>query len=69
MNTLIVKDAYNIPRIQDTLDYLKGTVWFTWLDLKSCYWEVELNETSKTLTAFTVGLLGFYECPLGLQIP
>ena len=39
------------------------------LDLKSGYWQVELDDESIPLTAFTVGPLGFYECvrmPFGL---
>ena len=42
---------------------------FTSLDLQSGYWQVEMTEASKPLTAFTVGPLGFYECvqmPFGL---
>ena len=42
---------------------------FTSLDLKSGYWQVELDEDSIPYTAFTVGPLGFYEClrmPFGL---
>ena len=42
---------------------------FTSLDLQSGYWQVELTEASRPLTAFTIGLLGFYECvqmPFGL---
>ena len=42
---------------------------FTSLDLKSGYWQVEMEEESKPLTAFTVGPLGFFECermPFGL---
>ena len=51
------------------LDSLQGSQWFSSLDLKSSYWQVEMDEESKPLTAFTVGLLGFYECkrmPFGL---
>ena len=36
------------------------------LDLKSGYWQVELDEESIPLTAFTVGPLGFYE---GVRMP
>ena len=50
----MVKDAYSIPQIQDTLDCLQGRVWFTLLDLKSWYWQVELKEVNKALTAFMV---------------
>ena len=38
-------------------------------NLQSGYWQVEMTEVSKPLTAFTVGPLGFYECvqmPFGL---
>ena len=46
-----------------------GAIIFTSLNLKSGYWQVEMEEESKPLTAFTVGPLGFYECehmPFGL---
>ena len=54
LNTLILKDAYNLPRITKTLACLNGSQWFTSLDLKAGYWQVELDEDSKPLTAFTV---------------
>ena len=44
------------------IDYLAGSKWFSVLDLKLGYWQVELDEESKPLTAFTAGPLGFYEC-------
>ena len=55
--------------LRTTLDSLNGAKIFSSLDLKSGYWQVELEEESIPLTAFTVGPLGFYECvrmPFGL---
>ena len=69
LNNRPIKDGYSLPRIEDTLDCLHGAVWFSTLDLKSGYWQVELEEEAKPLTAFTVGPLGFWECehiPFGL---
>ena len=69
LNNRTIKDGYSLPRIEDTLDCLHGAVWFSTLDLKSRYWQVELEEEAKPLTAFTMGPLGFWECecmPFGL---
>ena len=52
------------------MDCLNGAEWLTSLDLKSGYWQVEMEEDSKALTVFTVRPLGFYECermPFGLM--
>ena len=62
LNNQTVKDAQSLPRIEDSLDCLDGATIFTSLDLQSVYWQVEMTEASKPLTAFTVGPLGFYEC-------
>ena len=59
LNNRTVKDGYSLPHIEDTLDCLHGAVWFSTLDLKSGYWQVELEEEAKPLTAFTMGPLGF----------
>ena len=58
----MIKDAYSLPRIEESLDCLNGTCIFSSLDLNSGYWQVELDDKSIPLTAFTVGPLGFYEC-------
>ena len=62
LNTRTVKDGYSLPIIEDTLECLHGAVWFSTLDLKCGYWQVELEEEAKPLTAFTMDPLGFWEC-------
>ena len=66
MNTKLIKDAYSLPQIEESLDCLNGTCIFTTLDLKSWYWQVMLDEEIIPLTVFRVGPLGFYEC---IQMP
>ena len=69
LNARTIKDAYSLPRIEESLDCLNDACIFSSLDLKSGYWQVELNDDSIPMTAFTVGPLGFYECvwmPFGL---
>ena len=62
LNARTVKDAYSLARIEDSLDSLNGSCIFTSIDLKTGYWQVEMDPKSIPLTAFTVGPLGFYEC-------
>ena len=69
MHARTIKDVYSLPRIDETLDCLNGAEWFSSLDLKSGYQQVEMEKDSKAFTAFTVGPLSFYECecmPFGL---
>ena len=69
LNNWTVKDAYSLSQIDETLDILQGSQWFSSLKLKSGYWQVKMDEESKPLTAFMVGPLGFYKCermPFGL---
>ena len=70
LNNRMVKDAYSLPRIEDSLDCLNGARNFTSLDLKAGYWQVLMSEESIPNIAFTVRPLGFYECvhmPFGLM--
>ncbi|CAC5402085.1 Transposon Ty3-I Gag-Pol polyprotein,Transposon Ty3-G Gag-Pol polyprotein [Mytilus coruscus] len=62
------KDAYPLPRIDDSLDHLAGNKWYSTLDCCSGYWQVELAENDKHKTAFATrrGLFQFRVMPFGL---
>ncbi|GFT04898.1 retrovirus-related Pol polyprotein from transposon 17.6 [Trichonephila clavipes] len=69
LNDVTKKDSYSLPRIDDTLDTLVGNTWFSILDLKSGYWQVEFHPDDKEKTAFTTGqgLGQFKVMPVGLR--
>nr|ATA66769.1 Pol, env [Haliotis discus hannai] len=70
LNNRTIKDSYALPRIEELLDCLGGMKYFSVLDMKSGYHQVELEEAHKQRTAFTVGPLGFFEynrMPFGLS--
>lgn len=60
LNLQTVKDAYALPRMDDTFTALSGSKWFSVLDLKSGYYQIEVDEVDKPKTAF-VCPLGFWE--------
>ena len=68
LNDITKKDSYPLPRIDDTIDSLAGAKWFSTLDLKSGYWQVQLSDEAKCKTAFSTGtgLWQFKVMPFGL---
>ena len=68
LNEATIKDAYPLPRIDESLDHLSGAQWFSTLDLCSGYWQVELEPDAKPKTAFVTkrGLFKFNVMPFGL---
>ncbi|UYV74255.1 hypothetical protein LAZ67_11002642, partial [Cordylochernes scorpioides] len=68
LNEVTVKDVYPIPRIDDVMDTLQGSKYFSAIDLRSGYWQVEIEEKDKEKTAFTTthGLYEFNVMPFGL---
>ncbi|UYV77349.1 hypothetical protein LAZ67_15000598, partial [Cordylochernes scorpioides] len=68
LNEVTVKDVYQIPRIDDVMDTLQGSKYFSAIYLKSGYWQVKIVERDKEKTAFTTahGLYEFNVMPFGL---
>ena len=69
LNARTKKDAYPLPRMQETMESMVGTRHFSCMDLKSGFWQVQMDEESRQYTAFTVGSMGVYEflrMPYGL---
>eukprot|EP00731_Ephydatia_muelleri_P031261 Em0022g775a len=62
------KEAYPLPRIDETLEALTGSQFFTTLDLASGYWQVEMEEADRKKTAFSTreGHFEFNVMPFGL---
>ncbi|CAF1623482.1 unnamed protein product [Rotaria magnacalcarata] len=68
LNTVTIRDAYLLPRIDDTLDSLQQAKFLLTLDLRSGYWQVEMDKDSRQKTAFVThkGLFEFNVMPFGL---
>jgi len=68
LNDVTRKDAYPLPRKDETLDALSGAKVFTTLDLASGYWQVEMSAADREKTAFATrhGLFEFQVMSFGL---
>ena len=68
LNSITLQDAYPIPRIDDSLDALAGSKYFSTLDLTSGYWQVPLDKEAQEKSAFTTrtGLWKWKVLPFGL---
>ena len=69
LNAIADADAYPMPRIDEMIDALGRAKYVTTLDLSRGYWQVPVEEESRSKTAFTTpyGLFQFRVMPFGLH--
>ena len=69
INKNVIADAYPLHRIDDQIDSMRGSAWFTTLDLTKGYHQMNLDMSSREYTAFTTPL-GLYQqkvLPMGMK--
>lgn len=69
LNKVTKRDTYPLPRVSAIIDNLRNARFLSTIDLKSAFWQIELEEASKEKTAFAVpgrGLFHFKVMPFGL---
>ena len=67
-NAATMSDRFPLPRIDDLLDQLGKSKFFSTLDLAAVYWQIKVDEPSREKTAFIThhGLYKFRVMPFGL---
>lgn len=68
LNSVTRGDAYPLPRIVDCLNTLAGARWFSTLDLRSGYHQIEMSATDADKTTFVTrrGAFRWKVMPIGL---
>ena len=68
LNKATHKDAYPMPRVDDSIDALGDSYYFSSLDLISGFWQIQLDAEAKEKTAFVIqnGMYQFKYMPFGL---
>ena len=69
LNAVTIKDAYPIPRVDESLSKLGDAKFFTTLDLGSAFWQVPLRKKDREKTGFAceLGLYQWKRMPFGFD--
>ena len=54
LNDITIKDRYPLPRIEETLNQIRGAKYFTRLDLRSAYNLIRIKDGDEWKTAFRI---------------
>lgn len=70
LNKKLIPDKFPLPRIDEILDNLGRTRYFTKLDCSAGFWQIPLEEKSKNMTSFSTieGSFRFNVLPFGLNV-
>ncbi|TPX40877.1 hypothetical protein SeLEV6574_g06366 [Synchytrium endobioticum] len=68
LNKITMKNRYPLPRIEDQIDRLVGSKYFTKLDLRWGYWQIRVRDGDQYKTAISTryGAYEFMVMPFGL---
>ena len=70
LNSIMVRDAFPLPRIDEVLQAVHSSNWFSSFDLVQGYLQLAMEESDIKKTAFRAGSMGLYEfthMPFGLS--
>ena len=69
LNAVTIKDNHPLPRIDNVLEQLAGSIYFSTLDLQSAYWNIPVKIEDRFKTAFVTfdGLYEFKVMAFGLS--
>ena len=69
LNKAVVRERHVLPKVEDTLQNLRGSKYFAKIDLKSGFFQLDLAEESRYLTTFIThrGCFRFKRTPFGLN--
>ena len=61
LNSITVRDTFPLPRIDEALQAVHNSNWFSSFDLAQGYLQLAMEESDIKKTAFRVGSMGLYE--------